>query len=77
MGVFNKGGKAEEKKAAENKEAKTAGAEYFDYYEDMRKTCDAAFFARNDVIHLDEKGFSYLAQKILEYLTNKQEGFQK
>ena len=27
MGVFNKGGKAEEKKAAENKEAKTAGAE--------------------------------------------------
>ena len=63
--------------AAQKKAAKTAGAEYFDYYEDMRKTCDAAFFARNDVIHLDEKGFSYLAQKILEYLANKQEGFQK
>ena len=51
--------------------AKATGAEYFDYYEDMRKNCDASFFARNDVIHLDEKGFSYLTQKILEYLAAK------
>ena len=52
--------------------AEATGSEYLDYYEDMRKNCDAAFFARNDVIHLDEKGFSYLAQKILEYLAAKQ-----
>ena len=51
--------------------AKATGAEYFDYYEDMRKNCDVSFFARNDVIHLDERGFSYLTQKILEYLAAK------
>ena len=61
--------------AAQKKAAKAAGAEYFDYYEDMRKNCDNAFFAKNDVIHLDEKGFNYLTQKILEYLANKQGGF--
>jgi hypothetical protein len=43
----------------------------------MRKNCDDAFYARNDVIHLDEKGFNYLTQKILEYSANKQGGFQK
>ena len=57
--------------AAQKKAAAAAGVEYFDYYEDMRKCCNEAFFARNDVIHLDEKGFSYLTQKILEYLANK------
>ena len=57
--------------AAQKKAAAAAKVEYFDYYEDMRRSCDDAFFARNDVIHQDEKGYNYLAQKILEYLSNK------
>ena len=57
--------------AAQKKAAAAAKVEYFDYYEDMRKSCDDAFFARNDVIHQDEKGYNYLALKILEYLSNK------
>ena len=56
--------------AAQKKAAAAEKAEYLDLYQEMRQAARPEFFARNDVIHLDEPGFSFLAQKILEYLAN-------
>lgn len=56
--------------AAQKKAAAAEKAEYLDLYQEMRQAARPEFFARNDVIHLDEPGFSFLAQKILEYLAD-------
>ena len=56
--------------AAQKRAASAEKVEYLDLYDAMCRAAETEFFARHDVIHLDEKGFNFLAQRILEYLAN-------
>ena len=56
--------------ASQKQAAAAEKVEYLDLYDAMCQVAEPDFFARYDVIHLDEKGFNFLAQKILEYLAN-------
>lgn len=56
--------------ASQKQAAAAEKVEYLDLYDAMCQAAVPDFFARYDVIHLDEKGFNFLAQKILEYLAN-------
>ena len=58
--------------ASQKQAAAAEKVEYLDLYDAMCQAAKPDFFARYDVIHLDEKGFNFLSQKILEYLASNQ-----